>query len=232
MVANNQSLRRLLLNCASLELAALSDFLAKLQSNQALETLSLDRPILPTAKEDGVAQHFAKLLLSHSSLAHLSLKQHGFFDQHAQLLADALYRNNRMLSLNLEANKIGVIGAEALASCLLAQGASSLQYLGLSYNHVCDDGAVALAEALKANASALRVLTLKNNCIGHAGLHALAQVLESSTSLEQLYIFGNDFDNDVGQQFHTLLQHRLPYANVVLDIRVYVVDGAYMIGED
>ncbi|RYH30063.1 hypothetical protein EON65_06475 [archaeon] len=43
-------------------------------------------------------------------------------------------------------NCVGVIGAESLASCILKQGTRSLQYLGLSYNHVCDDGAIALAE--------------------------------------------------------------------------------------
>jgi hypothetical protein len=77
----------------------------------------------------------------------------------------------------------------------------------------------------------LRVLTLKNNNIGPIGLQAIAHALETSTNLEQLWLFGNNFDNNNGMMFHELLQNRLPYCNLSLDITVYVVDGNYMIAE-
>lgn len=126
----------------------------------------------------------------------------------------------------------GVIGAEALASCLLKQQAQSLQYLGLSFNSVSDDGALALAEAIKGSNSNLRVLTLKNNRIGSVGLSAIAHALETSANLEQIVLFGNNFDNNNGMQFHDLLSYRLPYCNLHIDISVYIVDGKYMIAEN
>jgi Ran GTPase-activating protein (RanGAP) involved in mRNA processing and transport len=113
---------------------------------------------------------------------------------------------------------------------MIHKGINSLQFLGLSYNFVSNDGAIALAEAIKQN-TGLKVLTLRNNSIGPKGLHALADALESTINLESLTIFGNQFNNDNGIQFHRLIQHRLPYTRVFLDIDVYVVDGQYMVAE-
>jgi hypothetical protein len=86
-------------------------------------------------------------------------------------------------------------------------------------------------QCIKGKASNLKVLTLKNNSIGPIGLAALAQALETSACLEELQVFGNEFNNDNGMQFHALLQHRLPYFNMRVDVRVYVVDGTYMVAE-
>lgn len=56
--------------------------------------------------------------------------------------------------------------------------------------------------------------------------------LSSANNLEQLWVFGNNFDNDNGQIFLDLIQNRLSYTGLALDIKVYVVDGSYMIAEN
>jgi Ran GTPase-activating protein (RanGAP) involved in mRNA processing and transport len=146
MVNLNQTMKRLIINSCGFDLQGLSDFLSKMAENKSLETLSLDRPVLPNVQEGGIIEQFAKIIPASRSLAHLSLKHHLLYDHHAKVLADALFINDRMVSLNLESNRIGVIGAEALASCILKQQQRSLQYLGLSYNKIGNDGAIALAE--------------------------------------------------------------------------------------
>jgi hypothetical protein len=73
---------------------------------------------------------------------------------------------------------------------------------------------------------------MKTNKIGPVGLEAIANALENSVNLESLTIFGNDFSNKNGSHFYDLIQHRLPYTNVFLDIDVYVVDGIFKIAEN
>jgi len=74
------------------------------------------------------------------------MKFFNILDHGAKLLADALCLNESILSLNLECNNIGISGAEHLASYLLLRRKNSLHSLGLAYNSVGDDGAVALSE--------------------------------------------------------------------------------------
>lgn len=89
---------------------------------------------------------FSKILESKRSLRALSMKYHVCMDHDARLIANTLYSNHSLIHLNLECNMIGVAGAEALASNMIHKGVNSLQFLGLSYNFVSNDGAIALAE--------------------------------------------------------------------------------------
>jgi Ran GTPase-activating protein (RanGAP) involved in mRNA processing and transport len=54
--------------------------------------------------------------------------------------------------------------------------------LDLSYNSIGDDGAKALAEALKTN-STLTTLDLQNNSIGPDGAKALAEALKTNSTV-------------------------------------------------
>lgn len=228
IVQHNNILKHLAINSCSMELKGLLTLTSSLYENQTLETLLLDRPILTTTREGEVLEHMSKMLANNRSLSTLSFKHFDAVDKDIKLLSNALHTNNTLISLNLECNKIGAPGAEALASALLTKGLYSMQHLGLAYNFVADNGAIALAEAIRSN-TGLKTLTLKNNSIGPVGLAALAQALESGSNIESLTIFGNDFDNANGLQFHNLIKHRLPYTQVSIDIDVYIVDGRYLI---
>jgi len=74
-------------------------------------------------------------------------------------------------------------------------------------------------------------LTLKNNTIHSIGLHALAKAIEQTHTLTFLSLFGNHFDNANGKEYYDLINQRIPYIGLSLDITVYVVDGQYMIAE-
>jgi Ran GTPase-activating protein (RanGAP) involved in mRNA processing and transport len=230
IVYSNKVMIDLNINSCGFELRGLNTLTATMRENHTLECLALDRPILTKFREGEVMEQLAKILETNRSLRTLSLRYHNATDHDMKLITNALYSNSSLMYINLESNKIGVTGAEALASNMLFKGQHSLQFLALSYNFVSDHGAIALAQAIKAN-TGLKVLTLKNNSIGPLGLAALATALETSTNLEFITLFGNRFDNATGMQYHRLVKQRFPYTQVFIDIDVYVVDGQYMIAE-
>ena len=59
--------------------------------------------------------------------------------------------------------------------------------------------------------------------------------ISNRSKIHQKLIFGNEFsskgEGNVGQLFHSLIDQRLPYIPLEIDIRTYIVDGEYMIAE-
>ena len=84
-------------------------------------------------------------------------------------------------------------------------------------------------QALESNTS-LKELSLKSNKINVA-LSKLGTALYENNTLQSLSLFGNDFNQDSGKIFSELIANRLSYVGLVLDIKVYKVDGKFMIAE-
>jgi hypothetical protein len=76
----------------------------------------------------------------------------------------------------------------------------------------------------------LKELTLKSNNIDLA-LSQIGTSLYKNNTLELLSLFGNNFNEKSGKIFHELLANRIPYIGLNLDVKVYIVDGHYMIAE-
>ena len=251
-ILTNRNLCSLRLNSCGFTLTGIVAISASMGGGiKHIEELEIDRPILPKyVPGDESSDHFSRILGSARSLCALSLKYHNIGDGGARLLAYNLNKAQNLISLNLECNKIGIAGAESLASFLIVQareqaaarkpqitigGSQSgpvcvgLQHLRLSYNFVGNQGAVALSEAISANLT-LRTLTLKNNSIGDEGLLAIKRALEVNNTLQSLHLFGNEF-HKTGSQYHDLIENRIPYIDLKLDIKTYVRDGIYMIAE-
>jgi len=249
---SNRSLTSIKLNSCGFTLSGIVAIAASMASGgRHIEELEIDRPILPKyVPGEESSDHFSRILGSSRSLRALSLKYHNIGDSGARLLAYNLNKAKFLISLNLECNKVGIAGAEALASYLIVQAreqaaarnpvatiggnqngdvAVGLQHLRLSYNSVGNQGAVALADAIRVNQSLL-TLTLKNNSINDEGLLAMKRALEVNNTLQSLQLFGNEF-YATGSQFHDLIEYRLPYIDLKLDIKTYVRDGIYMIAE-
>jgi patatin-like phospholipase/acyl hydrolase/Ran GTPase-activating protein (RanGAP) involved in mRNA processing and transport len=105
-----------------------------------------------------------------------------------------LLRNDSTLQqLNLVYNQIGEEGAEALAEALKIN--STLQWLVLNSNQIGDAGTGTLAEALKVNRT-LQQLNLNLNRIGDAGAKALAAALQVNSTLQQLELHGNEIGEE------------------------------------
>lgn len=120
-----------------------------------------------------------------------------------------------MTHLNLHANLISHVGAEALAKGL--QSNTVLRYLDLSCNWIGDQGAVALAHVLESNhtltyldasnfAEAMEGIPdfwrpssdfddVRSECIGESGALAIAHALQSNCSLTYLDLEGNNVND-------------------------------------
>jgi NLR family CARD domain-containing protein 3 len=89
--------------------------------------------------------------------------------------------------LNLRYENLGDKRATKIATALRhPTDTTTVETLVLWHNHIGDEGAMALAEALKVD-STLEVLFLANNNIGEKGATALAEALKHHSSLQILW---------------------------------------------
>jgi Leucine-rich repeat (LRR) protein len=115
-------------------------------------------------------------------------------------------------------SELGCGDAEAKAvAALLAAGATpKLEALILSDNSIGDEGARALAKALR-GAPTLVTLYLDGNSIGDEGARALAKALHSAPTLETLYLDGNS----IGDKGAHALAKALPNAPALHTLTLY-----------
>ncbi|KAL0240076.1 hypothetical protein GEMRC1_010183 [Eukaryota sp. GEM-RC1] len=90
---------------------------------------------------------------------------------------------NEVSTINLDSNSIGNEGAIAIAEALKVN--SSLSTINLYSNSIGNEGAIAIAEALKVNSS-LSTINLNNNSIGNEGAIAIAEALKVNSSLSTI----------------------------------------------
>ena len=141
----NHRLQHLFVNNCGFDLTTIIAIISALRENFRMETIEMDRPLL-TSRQEEESDHVSRLLLNPSSFAALSLRHSRIGDFGCRLIADSLTRNYTLTHLNLESNRIGVAGAEALASYLIMSSSRGLTSLKLSYNEVGNAGCLALAE--------------------------------------------------------------------------------------
>lgn len=85
-------------------------------------------------------------------------------------------------------------------------------------------------QAIRSNQS-LTELTLRHNNIEQEGLVALGNALYKNSTLKELSLWGNAFDDVSCGLFHDLYDTRIPYIGLALDCQVYVVDGVHCVAE-
>ena len=102
--------------------------------------------------------------------------------------------NDRTLQrLYLDNNQISDEGATALAQAM--KGNTTMQELYLGHNQISDEGATALAQALKGNTT-LQQLYLGSNQISDEGATALANAMKGNTTLQQLSLYNNQISDE------------------------------------
>eukprot|EP00325_Prymnesiales_sp_UTEX-LB-985_P018082 CAMPEP_0174754326 /NCGR_PEP_ID=MMETSP1094-20130205/105680_1 /TAXON_ID=156173 /ORGANISM="Chrysochromulina brevifilum, Strain UTEX LB 985" /LENGTH=473 /DNA_ID=CAMNT_0015960191 /DNA_START=36 /DNA_END=1457 /DNA_ORIENTATION=- len=105
-----------------------------------------------------------KELRADSSLTELSLEGKSLGPTEAMVIAALIEGSAVLTSLNLEANNIRNEGAIAIAEALKS-GSAVLTSLNLFDNEIGNDGAIALADALKSGKSVLKELNLAENAL-------------------------------------------------------------------
>jgi Ran GTPase-activating protein (RanGAP) involved in mRNA processing and transport len=218
------------LNCGNCDLTTdnVIAVMSVMRQNQLIETLVIPNCRTFSRQED-LTKHAARMLEFNNTLVELNFDRNTVGDEGATLFAHVLEQKNKSLRhLSLSGNKIGVTGAESLASLLIRQG--NLVSLNLSNNRICDDGAKAFGAALSNNKS-LRSLNLRSNSIKDSGLVAIALGMQENSTLSELKLWGNDFDQDSCSEFLALCESRFDYFGVEVDFAPYVVDGNFSVAE-
>jgi len=122
-------------------------------------------------------------------------------------VAEVLRVHPTLEKLNLRNNVIGNEGGVSLATALAVN--STLQVLNLENNVLDDEVACRLAAALKDNKGLkLKRLWLAENRIGTQGAVELARALRVSSSLEGLFLSGNQLiEEPAGSEFVLALDY-------------------------
>jgi Ran GTPase-activating protein (RanGAP) involved in mRNA processing and transport len=107
--------------------------------------------------------------------------------------------NSTLQTINLGVNSIGDEGAKAVAEALKVN--STLQTIFLDNNGIGAEGAKAVAESIKVN-STLQTIDLGYNYIEDEGAKAVAEAIKVNSMLETLgllFCFGEDLESQVAE---------------------------------
>ena len=132
------------------------------------------------------------------------------------MVAEILTSNTSVTEVFLSGNeKIGDEGAKALAEALKVN--ATVKLLNLSDCGIGDDGAAALAEALRSNTSLTKLGLWVNEDIGDEGAKALAGALKVNTTVEELILDACGIGDDGAAAFAEALRSNTSLTKLWLD---------------
>ncbi|XP_035873553.1 leucine-rich repeat-containing protein 34 isoform X6 [Phyllostomus discolor] len=198
-------------------------FAAMLQINSSLEKLDLGDCDL---EESTV--HLGQMLKENHWLVELYMSKHDVRNPGLKQLCDGLNLNKSLRYLDISCNKITRDGISSLADVL--KNNTTLEVIDLSFNRIENVGAVKLSETLASHNRSLKALSVVSNSIEGEGLVALSESMKTNTTLSNIYIWGNKFDEATCVAYSDLIQMgRLKPDNT--DVEPYVVDGHMYLAE-
>lgn len=150
----------------------------------SLKELDLSRHAL-----DGlfIFTYFTSAFMGNSRLQTLTLSKNHFTATQVATLATALEGNIGLITLLLEDNSLGPDSAVEVARIMRH---TSLKKLSLCGNQIANDGAQAIADAMKSN-STLTSLNLEYNDITSPGIEHVSQALMQNITLTELSLASN-----------------------------------------
>jgi hypothetical protein len=138
------------------------------------------------------AEALSKVIIKSPSLKYLYLTNNPIYDSGISKLCQAAA--HQLEVFHAGECKIGPAGARDIAGVLL-DNKSTVVTLVLDNNHLRDQGASSIAEALREN-TALKTLDLRYNCIGKEGISAFRDVLKDENKTLQCLLLEEDHDED------------------------------------
>ncbi|XP_006861919.1 PREDICTED: leucine-rich repeat-containing protein 34 [Chrysochloris asiatica] len=227
MLQINSSLEKLDLGDCDLGMQSVIAFATVLTQNQAIKGINLNRPILYGEQEESTV-HISHMLKENHCLVELHMCKHDMKNSGFKQLCDALYLNNNLRYLDVSCNRITRDGMVFLAGVLKSN--TTLEVIDLSFNRIENAGANYLSETLASHNRSLKALSVVSNNIEGEGLVALSQSMKTNTTLSNIYIWGNKFDEATCVAYADLIQmSRLKPDNT--DVEPYVVDGHVYLAE-
>jgi len=191
-LATNSSLVRLNLSGSGIGVKGISGFLDGMNGNRTLCELFLYNNALGDV---GCAPLAAYLASSDCMFRSVSLRNNVLGEKSGELLAKALRKNKRLVSLDLWMNSIGDKGAVKIADAL--QGNDTLKSLILFFNGIRKEGGLAVARMLHKNKT-LEILDLDRNEIGNAACMEMAEAItaNSGLALRKVQLYGNEIEDE------------------------------------
>ncbi|XP_004447984.1 leucine-rich repeat-containing protein 34 [Dasypus novemcinctus] len=227
MLQVNSSLEKLDLGDCDLGMQSVIAFATVLTQNQAIRGINLNRPILYGEQEESTV-HIGHMLKENHCLTELHVCKHDIKNYGMKQLCDALYLNISLRYLDVSCNKITRDGMVYLADVLKSN--TTLEVIDLSFNRIENTGANYLSESLASHNRTLKALSVVSNNIEGEGLVALSQSMKTNSTLTNIYIWGNKFDEATCVAYSDLIQTgRLQPDNT--DVEPFVVDDNMYLAE-
>jgi hypothetical protein len=136
-------------------------------------------------------------------------------------------RNYYITRLNFSRHEIGDDGAKALAEAL--KDNKTITVLYLSGNKIGNAGAIAIADMLKVNTTITK-LYLYNNNIGIEGVKAIARILEKNEIITELDLSFNVIGNDGAKALAEALKENKIIKEINLNGNAITDDGVIALG--
>ena len=173
-------LKQLTLNQNGLGAQGMRFVVKAVDLNTSLECLDIRNNIIESEDD---ATFLVNEVINHPKIDTLILDKCGLGESDSVLKAIIPALHN-IVTISLDCNRIGVVGAELIAECLASN--PSLKCLSLKGNLLIDEDAKLLADALKTNEN-LRILRLEDNFFTQVGNKYLFELVYNAIDLNSIH---------------------------------------------
>ncbi|CAK4121289.1 unnamed protein product [Aphanomyces euteiches] len=180
----------------------ISSIVQHLRGRHELQAVNLSENEL--GDHGGCIRNVADFLAAVPHLTHLDLSHTNLTDAF-DALAAAFAVHGHLVSVNLSNNDIGDVGGQLLGTTLAAS-TCAIRDLDLSWNHICQAGAIAIGRALHTNAC-VHTLNLSMNQFGDAGAHEIAAALLVNRTLQRLDLSRNNLTGSAAVTLSYCIRH-------------------------
>jgi Ran GTPase-activating protein (RanGAP) involved in mRNA processing and transport len=146
----------------------------------------------------------------------VNLSEQNLNDEDTKIVIKEAIINKQCTELDLSKNKITSVGASIIAEAL--NNNTTLEWLYLSRNSLCDKGVHSLSKTLSLNNCKIHVLDLQRTSIIDEGAEYIAEMLKTNTTLRFLLLSYNEI-SDIGVQHlaNVLTHHNTTLLSLCID---------------
>ncbi|KAI3384165.1 hypothetical protein SNEBB_008199 [Seison nebaliae] len=231
MLRINVTLKSLDLSDTNSHIETLIAITTALRTNKNLLYLNINRPITNNELEssnDIIPVHIGRMLNINCCLEELHVQKMHIKDFGCSQIIEALSKNIFLTHIDFSCNKITRDGARCIAIYL--ESDPPLRVLDLGYNRIESQGTHFICDVMKFSNKTLETLVLRSNNITTKGLGKITEMLLSNTTLINIYVWGNKFDEASALAFKGIFDAgRLKESQT--DIRFYDSGGRPQIAE-